>query len=98
MAFLAYKQNPYKGVAFLIHKFNFYNLFCSCDCPNAGKEVAVYCSVKLGDIIQSMVAYREGDIDKALKDAFMHFDELLLGPDVIKEMKQIAKNDLAEDR
>lgn len=58
----------------------------------------MYCSVKMGDIIKSMDAYREGDMDKALKDAFLHCDEKLLGPDVIKDMKQIAENDVTEDR
>ena len=74
------------------------NVFCSCDRPHPGKEVAVYCSMKMGDIIKSMDAYREDDIDKALKDAFLHCDEILLGPDVINDLKQIAENDLAEDR
>lgn len=63
-----------------------------------GKEVAVYCSVKLGDIIKSMDAYGHGDIDKALKDAFLHCDEMLLGPDVIRNMKQIAESDIKDDR
>ncbi len=66
--------------------------------PSAGKEVAVYCADKMGDLIKSTGAYKEGDIGQALKDAFINCDRQLLLPEIAQELKKIANDGKEEDK
>ena len=64
----------------------------------AGKEVAVYCANKMGEMIKSTEAYKKGDMAWALKDAFVDCDKKLLLPEVSKELKRIANDNRAEEK
>ena len=55
-----------------------------------GAEVAVYCSKRLPDFIREQDAYKEGNMEKALQDAFMKIDAAILEPSVIQELRHIA--------
>ncbi|XP_002737792.1 protein phosphatase 1G-like [Saccoglossus kowalevskii] len=57
---------------------------------HGGSEVAIYCAQHLPEIIQNSKAYKDGDLHKALEDAFMEFDAVLTKDEVIRELKQIA--------
>ena len=57
----------------------------------------MYCANKLGDLIKSMEAYKNGDVSQALKDAFVSCDKQLLLPEVAKELKRIANDDNKEE-
>ncbi|XP_064382077.1 protein phosphatase 1G-like isoform X2 [Halichondria panicea] len=65
---------------------------------HGGKEVAVYCADKMGDLIKSTGAYKEGDIGQALKDAFINCDRQLLLPEIAQELKKIANDGKEEDK
>lgn len=58
---------------------------------HGGSEVAEYCSLKLPAFLKLTEAYKNGDIDQALKDTFINFDQTLLKPEVIAELKDLAK-------
>ena len=60
-----------------------------------GKEVALYCASKLGDIIKSTESYHKGDISQALRDAFMKCDEVITSPETIQEMKEMMNAEIS---
>lgn len=66
--------------------------------PTIGKEVALYCAAKLGDIIKSTESYRKGDISQALKDAFMKCDEMIMKPETVQEMKEMMNAEISAER
>uniref|UniRef100_A0A6B2EFN6 protein-serine/threonine phosphatase n=1 Tax=Phlebotomus kandelakii TaxID=1109342 RepID=A0A6B2EFN6_9DIPT len=57
---------------------------------HGGPEIALYCSQKLPEFLKNSEAYKAGDMEKALKDAFLGFDDTLLQPGVIEELKLLA--------
>ena len=65
---------------------------------HSGKEVAMYCATKLGDVIKSTASYAKGDMSLALKEAFMKCDELVLKPETVQEMKKLANLESQTDR
>lgn len=58
---------------------------------HGGSEVAEYCASKLPDFLKETEAYKGGNYELALKDAFIGFDNTLLKEAVISELKQLAK-------
>ncbi|KAH8372724.1 hypothetical protein KR009_004045 [Drosophila setifemur] len=57
---------------------------------HGGAEVAQYCADKLPEFLKSLDAYKRGQIEKALKDAFLGFDKTLLEPPVVSILKILA--------
>lgn len=57
---------------------------------HGGAEVALYCSKKLPDFLKNTEAYKNNDLEQALKDAFLGFDAVLLEKSVIQELKELA--------
>lgn len=55
--------------------------------------MALYCSAKLPDFLKSVEAYRKGDFEQALKDAFIGFDSTLVDPTVVEELKKLASDE-----
>jgi len=64
---------------------------------HGGKEVADYCAENLHRFLMDTEAYQEGEIKKALKDAFMNIDEALTTEEVIKELKKIGGYDAEKE-
>eukprot|EP01025_Chloroclados_australasicus_P004436 TRINITY_DN11095_c0_g2_i2.p1 TRINITY_DN11095_c0_g2~~TRINITY_DN11095_c0_g2_i2.p1 ORF type:complete len:443 (-),score=105.56 TRINITY_DN11095_c0_g2_i2:1027-2355(-) len=54
---------------------------------HGGKEVALFCAKYLKDVLVNQTAFKEGDIEKALKDAFFHMDERLILPEHQDQLK-----------
>jgi len=63
---------------------------------HGGKEVADYCAQNLHRFLLDSEAYSEGDVKKALKEAFMNIDEALTTEEVIQELKGL-QNDMGEE-
>ncbi|XP_018329466.1 probable protein phosphatase CG10417 isoform X2 [Agrilus planipennis] len=61
---------------------------------HGGHEVAVYTSQMLPEFIKETEAYKSGNIEKALIDAFLNFDATLISPEVIDKLKKIAAEKL----
>ena len=64
---------------------------------NTGREVAVYCASHLADIIKSTTAYSQGNIEQALRDAFMECDKLITEKEAIQEMKTYDEDEISEE-
>lgn len=58
---------------------------------HGGAEVSAYCALKLPDYLKKLDSYKTGEMEKALKEAFIGFDQTLLKETVIEELKQLAK-------
>lgn len=56
---------------------------------HGGSEVALYCSKKLPAFLKNLSAFKSGDYERALKDAFIGFDATLVCENVIQELKQL---------
>lgn len=52
--------------------------------------MATYCAQNLPQFIKDTEAYKNGDIEKALKDAFLGFDATLAKPEIVAILKEIA--------
>ncbi|XP_055838068.1 probable protein phosphatase CG10417 [Episyrphus balteatus] len=57
---------------------------------HGGAEVAAHCADKLPAFLKNLEAYKNGDFDLALKNAFLGFDATLLEDDVIQILKILA--------
>lgn len=57
---------------------------------HGGHEVAQYCSQKLPEFIKTTEEYLKGDIEGALINGFLGFDETITKPEVIETLKEIA--------
>lgn len=57
---------------------------------HGGAEVAAHCADKLPEFLKNLEAYKNGDFELALKDAFLGFDATLLEEDVIQILKILA--------
>ncbi|KAK3092100.1 hypothetical protein FSP39_025155 [Pinctada imbricata] len=64
---------------------------------HGGSEVAQYCSVHLPDFIKAHSLYKEGKLGEALEQAFLDFDQHLLEPTVLNELKVLAGVDEDEE-
>ena len=58
----------------------------------------MYCAEKLGDIIKSTDSYNKGDMSRALKDAFMKCDEIVMKAEAIQEMKKMINTETSAER
>ena len=54
--------------------------------------MASYCADHLPDFLKTTEAYKEGNFEKALVDAYLGFDQLLTKPDIVKVLHTIAGN------
>lgn len=63
-------------------------------CMPVGREVAVYCATHLADIIKSCFC---GDLGKAMKDAFMKCDRLVIEQEAVQEMKTYDHDEMSAD-
>ncbi|XP_017471075.1 PREDICTED: probable protein phosphatase CG10417 isoform X1 [Rhagoletis zephyria] len=57
---------------------------------HGGAEVATYCADKLPQFLKDLKSYKEGEFEKALKEAFLGFDKTLLEPQVVEILKVLA--------
>ncbi|KAJ8032980.1 Protein phosphatase 1G [Holothuria leucospilota] len=57
---------------------------------HGGPEVAIYCAKHLPDFIKKCPGFKNGDMEKALEEAFMMFDAHLKDEKVIQQLKEIA--------
>lgn len=64
---------------------------------HGGSEVALYCSQKLPAFLKEVEAYKKGDFEQALKDAFIGFDATLVNDDVIEELKKLIPDDKVDE-
>ncbi|KAH8265981.1 hypothetical protein KR026_005009 [Drosophila bipectinata] len=64
---------------------------------HGGAEVAQYCADKFPEFLKSHDSYQRGQIEEALKEAFLAFDKTLLDPPVVSFLKILAgEHNLAE--
>lgn len=59
--------------------------------------MALYCSQKLPAFLKEIDAYKHGDYEQALKDAFIKFDATLVSDDVIEELKKLIPEDKVDE-
>lgn len=59
--------------------------------------MALYCSQKLPAFLKEIDAYKRGDYEQALKDAFISFDATLVNDDVIEELKKLIPEDKIDE-
>ncbi|KAF9421833.1 hypothetical protein HW555_002273 [Spodoptera exigua] len=57
---------------------------------HGGAEVATYCSQNLPNFIKNTEAYKNGDLIKALEDAFLGFDATIATKEVMDILKELA--------
>ncbi|KAJ0180603.1 hypothetical protein K1T71_004007 [Dendrolimus kikuchii] len=57
---------------------------------HGGAEVATYCSQNLPNYIKDTEAYKNGDLVKALEDAFLGFDATIATKEVMDILKELA--------
>lgn len=57
---------------------------------HGGAEVAQYCADKLPEFLKTLENYKGGNLEQALKDAFLGFDKTLLDPAVVHTLKILA--------
>lgn len=57
---------------------------------HGGAEVATYCSQKLPEFIKNTDAYKNGELIKALEDAFLDFDANIATKEVMDILKELA--------
>lgn len=59
---------------------------------HGGPEVAAYCADKLPNLFKNTEAYKEGNMEKALVDAFLGLDATIATTEVVDILKEIAKS------
>lgn len=64
---------------------------------HGGSEVALYCSQKLPAFLKEIEAYKKGDYEQALKDAFIGFDATLVNDKVIEELKKLIPDSKGDE-
>ena len=65
---------------------------------HGGVEVATYCSKYFPDLLKSLDEYKNGNIEDALKKAFLKFDQSLTSEEAKKELNFLAGNSETEDK
>ncbi len=61
---------------------------------SVGREVAMYCASHMPDIIHSCNC---GNIEQALKDAFMKCDRMVIEEEAVQEMKTYDEDEIPEN-
>ncbi|XP_038215482.1 probable protein phosphatase 2C 58 isoform X3 [Zerene cesonia] len=61
---------------------------------HGGAEVATYCSQNLPNYIKNTEAYKNGDLVKALSDAFLGFDATIASKEVMDILKELAAGEI----
>lgn len=64
---------------------------------HSGPEVALYASEKMPQLIKDSENYRMGDIEEALREVFVTFDDLLLTENVSQHLLEIRKSLLGQN-
>lgn len=59
---------------------------------HGGAEVAQYCADKLPGFLKNLDTYKSGNMEQALKDAFLGLDRTLLDPQVVSTLKVLSHN------
>lgn len=59
---------------------------------HGGNEVAEYTSQNFPNFLKSLEAYRKGNYEEALKEAFLKFDATLKEAEVVNVLKELAKS------
>lgn len=59
--------------------------------------MATYCATHLPEIIKATEAYSQGDLGRAMKDAFMKCDVLITEKSAIEEMKRYDEDVISEE-
>lgn len=59
---------------------------------HGGAEVAQYCADKLPEFLKNLDTYKSGNMEQALKDAFLGLDRTLLDPQVVSTLKVLSRN------
>lgn len=66
-------------------------------CANAhthtGKEVALYCSAHIPELLVASSVYKSGNVPLALQKTFLECDRLLTTPQAVEEMEKLLLND-----
>ena len=57
---------------------------------HGGHEVAAYCADHLPQFLKTVESYKQGDLNKALEEAYQEFDQLLTKDNVVKVLHFIA--------
>lgn len=57
----------------------------------------MYCSQKLPAFLKEIEAYKKGDYEQALKDAFIGFDATLVNDKVIEELKKLIPDSKGDE-
>ncbi|XP_017050143.1 probable protein phosphatase CG10417 isoform X2 [Drosophila ficusphila] len=57
---------------------------------HGGAEVAQYCADKLPEFLKNQESYKNGNLEMALKNAFLGFDKTLLEPSIVGILKLLA--------
>jgi len=65
---------------------------------HGGHEVATYCARNLPEFIKQTDDYKEGDIRKALINAFLGFDATLKKPEVVAILKELANTSTTDKK
>lgn len=52
--------------------------------------MAKYCALKLPQFIKDLQAYKDGDLNKALEEAFLGFDASISTPEIIELLKGLS--------
>ena len=56
---------------------------------HGGPEVALYCAKYLPEFLKKLEDYTSGNLEEALKNLFLKFDESLLTPEALNELKEL---------
>lgn len=56
-----------------------------------GAEVAKYCSAHICDVVKSTAAFKSGDVERGLKQSFLHMDDMLRTPAGQAELLALKK-------
>lgn len=68
-----------------------YRLKLRFNCTPQGAEVAMYVAQHFPDLLKSTAAYLDGDIEKAFIEAYLKMDANIKEPEVLKEIRRLAK-------
>ena len=58
---------------------------------HGGHEVAAYCADHLPQFLKTVESYKQGDLNKALEEAYLEFDQLLTKDNVVNSYQKLLK-------
>eukprot|EP01025_Chloroclados_australasicus_P022770 TRINITY_DN23343_c0_g1_i10.p1 TRINITY_DN23343_c0_g1~~TRINITY_DN23343_c0_g1_i10.p1 ORF type:complete len:435 (+),score=73.65 TRINITY_DN23343_c0_g1_i10:275-1579(+) len=64
---------------------------------HGGKEVALFCAKYMHDVLLSQSALKSGNVERALIDAFLGMDQLLMRPEHQQQLKQWQSQNSEEE-